>query len=72
MISTDKAASPTEEAAPTPLNLVGGHAAHDRYAEMRRGCPVAHEDACGGYWVLTRYVALAVAEADGADGAPAA
>ena len=55
MTSIDKAASPTDEAAPTPLNLVGGHAAHDRYAEMRRGCPVAHEEAFGGYWVLTRY-----------------
>lgn len=29
--------------------------AHQEYARLRRSCPVAHSDAYGGFWALTRY-----------------
>ncbi|MEO6152673.1 MAG: cytochrome P450 [Croceibacterium sp.] len=29
--------------------------AHTVFAELRRNCPVAHSDAFGGFWMLTRY-----------------
>jgi cytochrome P450 len=29
--------------------------AHREYARLRRTCPVAHSDAYGGFWALTRY-----------------
>lgn len=29
--------------------------AHAQYAELRARCPVAHSDAYGGFWALTRY-----------------
>jgi cytochrome P450 len=29
--------------------------AHREYARLRRSCPVAHSDAYGGFWALTRY-----------------
>ena len=28
---------------------------HERLADMQQRCPVAHSDAYGGYWILTRY-----------------
>jgi cytochrome P450 len=38
--------------------------APDVYAELRRRCPVAHTDAHGGYWVLTRYADVLAAAKD--------
>lgn len=29
--------------------------AHREYARLRRSCPVAHSDAYGGFWALTKY-----------------
>jgi len=34
------------------------------YARLRAQCPVAHTDAYGGYWALTRYADVAAAAAD--------
>ncbi|WOB07653.1 cytochrome P450 [Piscinibacter gummiphilus] len=38
--------------------------AHAQYAELRARCPVAHSDAYGGFWALTKYddVARALSE----------
>ncbi|MGY1812322.1 cytochrome P450 [Blastococcus sp. SYSU D00820] len=34
------------------------------YAELRERCPVAHTDAYGGFWALTRYADVAAAAGD--------
>jgi cytochrome P450 len=34
------------------------------YAELRSRCPVAHTDAYGGFWALTRYADVSAAAAD--------
>ncbi|WP_324278080.1 hypothetical protein [Blastococcus brunescens] len=38
--------------------------AHAMYAELRAQCPVAHSDAYGGFWALTRYDDVAAAASD--------
>lgn len=37
---------------------------HADYARLRRECPVAHSDAWGGFWALTRHADVARAAAD--------
>jgi cytochrome P450 len=39
-------------------------AAQATYAELRRRCPVAHTDALGGFWALTRHADVARVAAD--------
>jgi cytochrome P450 len=39
-------------------------AAQATYADLRRRCPVAHTDALGGFWALTRHADIARAAAD--------
>jgi cytochrome P450 len=39
---------------------------HDTYRRLRQECPVAHSDAWGGFWALTRYDDVARAAADSA------
>lgn len=38
--------------------------AHVQYAELRARCPVAHSDAFGGFWALTRYDDVVTALSD--------
>ena len=38
--------------------------AHAQYAELRARCPVAHSDAFGGFWALTRYDDVVTALSD--------
>jgi cytochrome P450 len=38
-----------------PLVEEGFDTAHKEYARLRGSCPVAHSDAYGGFWALTRY-----------------
>ena len=38
--------------------------AHAQYAELRAHCPVAHSDAFGGFWALTRYDDVVTALSD--------
>lgn len=38
-----------------PLIEEGFDTAHREYARLRGQCPVAHSDAYGGFWALTRY-----------------
>ncbi len=38
-----------------PLQPETFDSAHAQYAELRARCPVAHSDAYGGFWALTRY-----------------
>jgi cytochrome P450 len=38
-----------------PLLPESFDSAHQDYARLRAGCPVAHTDAWGGFWALTRY-----------------
>ena len=38
--------------------------AHAMYAELRGRCPIAHSDAYGGFWALTRYDDVAAAASD--------
>jgi cytochrome P450 len=38
--------------------------AHAMYADLRGRCPVAHTDAYGGHWALTRYADVAAAASD--------
>lgn len=41
-----------------------GEQSHAVYAQLRGRCPVAHTDALGGFWALTRYADVAAAAAD--------
>jgi cytochrome P450 len=36
----------------------------DDYRELRKGCPVAHSDAWGGFWALMKHADVAAAAAD--------
>ena len=38
--------------------------ANAEYAELRKGCPVAHSDAWGGFWALMKHDDVAAAAAD--------
>ncbi len=38
-----------------PLAAEDFHSAHNIYAEMRSGCPVAHSNEWNGFWALLRY-----------------
>ncbi|WP_417318686.1 cytochrome P450 [Emcibacter sp.] len=37
---------------------------HEDYKRLRRECPVAHSDAWGGFWALTKYEDVAAAASD--------
>ncbi|WP_019810398.1 cytochrome P450 [Saccharomonospora halophila] len=39
---------------------------HAMYARLRRSCPVAHSDAYGGHWTLSRYTDIRAAAEDSA------
>ena len=39
---------------------------HDLFRELRAKCPVAHSDAWGGFWALTKYDDVAAAASDSA------
>ena len=41
-------------------------ASHRTYERLRAGCPVAHTDALGGFWMLTRHDDVARVAADAA------
>jgi cytochrome P450 len=41
-----------------PANVADPHA---MYRQLREGCPVAHSDAYGGFWTLSRWVDIEVA-----------
>jgi cytochrome P450 len=54
-------------ARPNDFDVVPGEsleAAQATYAELRRRCPVAHTEALGGFWALTRHADVARAAAD--------
>lgn len=39
---------------------------HDEYRRLRQQCPVAHSDAWGGFWALTKHADVAAAASDSA------
>ncbi len=49
-----------------PLIAESFDSPHDVYRNLRAGCPVAHSNAWGGFWALTRFVDVkrALAESD--------
>lgn len=49
-----------------PLLPESFESAHQDYARLRRECPVAHTDAYGGFWALTRYDDVRRAASDSA------
>jgi cytochrome P450 len=50
-----------------PAHSVTPDAAHELYASLRHGCPVAHRGRYGGFWALTRYADVAPAAGDPAN-----
>ena len=49
----DHAARPAEDF--NPLLPETFDSAHEDFARLRSECPVAHSNAWGGFWALTRY-----------------
>ncbi|SFK52979.1 cytochrome P450 [Geodermatophilus ruber] len=49
-----------------PLESDDPTVAHGLYARLRAECPVAHTDAYGGFWALTRHADVAAAAGDSA------
>jgi cytochrome P450 len=47
-----------------PLGAPDGEALFPLYAELRKGCPVAHTSAHGGFWMLSRYAEIEAAARD--------